>query len=384
MIRRPPRSTHCISSAASDVYKRQVSTQSTWGWTLENIKMEEIPFIVSKYASTGCNTVHFPVISVGSGCGTNPDGFFFKSLTEPNNNPDLLGEFLKEFHKRNIKVIIYFNGHSFVREFYNRHPEWVMVSEKGEPVLDVYKTGVSACPNNAGYREWQAGVIRDLCGYEIDGVFLDGDIFFEKTCYCKTCKELFRQKYNMEMPLKSLRNNPSWRLLREFQIDSLTSYVEHLYSTLKKYRPQALLYCNAGLRTANWATGRQNRRLMEVQDMLLSEGGFLYSNINTSPIWRTECENKLCMTQSGGKPVISGMAMDHKQWNWFQLPDAEVRLMMHSAIAVSYTHLTLPTICSVQISVVAVSLKKKKISSSNYSRRYVQQRKATDMFIRGQ
>eukprot|EP00825_Cyclidium_porcatum_P017401 TRINITY_DN2012_c0_g1_i4.p2 TRINITY_DN2012_c0_g1~~TRINITY_DN2012_c0_g1_i4.p2 ORF type:complete len:148 (+),score=25.23 TRINITY_DN2012_c0_g1_i4:122-565(+) len=29
MIRRPPRSTHCISSAASDVYKRQ-STQSTW------------------------------------------------------------------------------------------------------------------------------------------------------------------------------------------------------------------------------------------------------------------------------------------------------------------------------------------------------------------
>eukprot|EP00825_Cyclidium_porcatum_P015128 TRINITY_DN1838_c0_g1_i6.p1 TRINITY_DN1838_c0_g1~~TRINITY_DN1838_c0_g1_i6.p1 ORF type:complete len:328 (-),score=35.48 TRINITY_DN1838_c0_g1_i6:232-1215(-) len=34
MIRRPPRSTHCISSAASDVYKRQVSTQSTWvlGW----------------------------------------------------------------------------------------------------------------------------------------------------------------------------------------------------------------------------------------------------------------------------------------------------------------------------------------------------------------
>eukprot|EP00826_Nyctotherus_ovalis_P065105 TRINITY_DN9561_c0_g3_i6.p1 TRINITY_DN9561_c0_g3~~TRINITY_DN9561_c0_g3_i6.p1 ORF type:complete len:124 (-),score=30.49 TRINITY_DN9561_c0_g3_i6:1035-1382(-) len=31
MIRRPPRSTPLYSSAASDVYKRQVSTQSTWG-----------------------------------------------------------------------------------------------------------------------------------------------------------------------------------------------------------------------------------------------------------------------------------------------------------------------------------------------------------------
>eukprot|EP00826_Nyctotherus_ovalis_P037963 TRINITY_DN3511_c0_g1_i4.p1 TRINITY_DN3511_c0_g1~~TRINITY_DN3511_c0_g1_i4.p1 ORF type:complete len:169 (+),score=46.63 TRINITY_DN3511_c0_g1_i4:24-509(+) len=32
MIRRPPRSTLSSSSAASDVYKRQVSTQSTWGY----------------------------------------------------------------------------------------------------------------------------------------------------------------------------------------------------------------------------------------------------------------------------------------------------------------------------------------------------------------
>eukprot|EP00831_Metopus_contortus_P010009 TRINITY_DN13871_c0_g2_i4.p1 TRINITY_DN13871_c0_g2~~TRINITY_DN13871_c0_g2_i4.p1 ORF type:complete len:270 (+),score=41.39 TRINITY_DN13871_c0_g2_i4:45-854(+) len=32
MIRRPPRSTQGVSSAASDVYKRQVSTQSTWAY----------------------------------------------------------------------------------------------------------------------------------------------------------------------------------------------------------------------------------------------------------------------------------------------------------------------------------------------------------------
>eukprot|EP00825_Cyclidium_porcatum_P020322 TRINITY_DN23064_c0_g1_i2.p1 TRINITY_DN23064_c0_g1~~TRINITY_DN23064_c0_g1_i2.p1 ORF type:complete len:284 (+),score=32.73 TRINITY_DN23064_c0_g1_i2:99-950(+) len=38
MIRRPPRSTHCISSAASDVYKRQVSTQSTWELTKKSMK----------------------------------------------------------------------------------------------------------------------------------------------------------------------------------------------------------------------------------------------------------------------------------------------------------------------------------------------------------
>eukprot|EP00825_Cyclidium_porcatum_P018457 TRINITY_DN21047_c0_g1_i2.p1 TRINITY_DN21047_c0_g1~~TRINITY_DN21047_c0_g1_i2.p1 ORF type:complete len:167 (+),score=13.71 TRINITY_DN21047_c0_g1_i2:88-588(+) len=36
----------------------------------------------------------------------------------------------------------------------------------------------------------------------------------------------------------------------------------------------------------------------------------------------------------------------------------------YGVISVSYTHLTLPTICSVQISVVAVSLKKKKINNT--------------------
>eukprot|EP00825_Cyclidium_porcatum_P037618 TRINITY_DN4189_c0_g1_i1.p2 TRINITY_DN4189_c0_g1~~TRINITY_DN4189_c0_g1_i1.p2 ORF type:complete len:118 (-),score=22.54 TRINITY_DN4189_c0_g1_i1:2-355(-) len=42
-------------------------------------------------------------------------------------------------------------------------------------------------------------------------------------------------------------------------------------------------------------------------------------------------------------------------------PDFHVELFpLHSPLPVSYTHLTLPTICSVQISVVAVSLKKKK------------------------
>eukprot|EP00831_Metopus_contortus_P068550 TRINITY_DN6131_c0_g1_i7.p1 TRINITY_DN6131_c0_g1~~TRINITY_DN6131_c0_g1_i7.p1 ORF type:complete len:161 (-),score=46.51 TRINITY_DN6131_c0_g1_i7:63-545(-) len=35
MIRRPPRSTQGVSSAASDVYKRQVSTQSTWDYQMQ-------------------------------------------------------------------------------------------------------------------------------------------------------------------------------------------------------------------------------------------------------------------------------------------------------------------------------------------------------------
>eukprot|EP00828_Plagiopyla_frontata_P048845 TRINITY_DN9522_c0_g1_i2.p3 TRINITY_DN9522_c0_g1~~TRINITY_DN9522_c0_g1_i2.p3 ORF type:complete len:171 (-),score=44.67 TRINITY_DN9522_c0_g1_i2:625-1137(-) len=44
MIRRPPRSTLSSSSAASDVYKRQVSTQSTW-----DIKDEFAKYFLSNF-----------------------------------------------------------------------------------------------------------------------------------------------------------------------------------------------------------------------------------------------------------------------------------------------------------------------------------------------
>eukprot|EP00656_Telonema_subtile_P038285 TRINITY_DN4299_c0_g1_i3.p2 TRINITY_DN4299_c0_g1~~TRINITY_DN4299_c0_g1_i3.p2 ORF type:complete len:118 (+),score=13.69 TRINITY_DN4299_c0_g1_i3:66-419(+) len=48
MIRRPPRSTLSSSSAASDVYKRQVSTQSTGAWSR----------IACKVAQTGSDALH--------------------------------------------------------------------------------------------------------------------------------------------------------------------------------------------------------------------------------------------------------------------------------------------------------------------------------------
>eukprot|EP00831_Metopus_contortus_P046409 TRINITY_DN3727_c0_g1_i6.p1 TRINITY_DN3727_c0_g1~~TRINITY_DN3727_c0_g1_i6.p1 ORF type:complete len:220 (-),score=67.43 TRINITY_DN3727_c0_g1_i6:26-685(-) len=47
MIRRPPRSTQGVSSAASDVYKRQVSTQSTWEINMEDTRRKVNNYIDS-------------------------------------------------------------------------------------------------------------------------------------------------------------------------------------------------------------------------------------------------------------------------------------------------------------------------------------------------
>eukprot|EP00825_Cyclidium_porcatum_P032694 TRINITY_DN34906_c0_g1_i1.p2 TRINITY_DN34906_c0_g1~~TRINITY_DN34906_c0_g1_i1.p2 ORF type:complete len:134 (-),score=25.14 TRINITY_DN34906_c0_g1_i1:120-521(-) len=59
MIRRPPRSTHCISSAASDVYKRQ--TQSTWGIIkLKLILINQKPTMNTTSSKSEKYRLHYP------------------------------------------------------------------------------------------------------------------------------------------------------------------------------------------------------------------------------------------------------------------------------------------------------------------------------------
>eukprot|EP00825_Cyclidium_porcatum_P011361 TRINITY_DN15821_c0_g1_i2.p2 TRINITY_DN15821_c0_g1~~TRINITY_DN15821_c0_g1_i2.p2 ORF type:complete len:102 (-),score=32.66 TRINITY_DN15821_c0_g1_i2:16-321(-) len=72
MIRRPPRSTHCISSAASDVYKRQVESKTikfSFGEHIESIKGRAGQYIERLDIKTDSNQE----ISVG-GNGGQPFG----------------------------------------------------------------------------------------------------------------------------------------------------------------------------------------------------------------------------------------------------------------------------------------------------------------------
>lgn len=303
------------------------------GFSLDQVRPEDIPEIFRKYASIGVNLTQVPVIRIKTGCGTDTDGFYFKSLTEPNNNPDLLSLYVEEGHKNNVRIVCYFNCHSFIPETKLKHPGWEQINEKGKPIY-MYGTGLSACINNPEYRKWQAGVMKDMAQYDIDGIFLDGNCFRNGTCYCQVCKDLYRERFGTEIPLKSGKRNSEWTRFKEWQADCVTSYFRFMHDALKSVKPEAAFYINAGMRAPNWHNGKQNRRLMEFVDISLAEGGFQYHNLNIdNPIWKMECENKFGVTQSKGKPVIGAMALDHKRWNYYQLPASEIRLVMYSALA---------------------------------------------------
>eukprot|EP00831_Metopus_contortus_P038762 TRINITY_DN3041_c0_g1_i1.p1 TRINITY_DN3041_c0_g1~~TRINITY_DN3041_c0_g1_i1.p1 ORF type:complete len:333 (-),score=55.80 TRINITY_DN3041_c0_g1_i1:558-1556(-) len=117
MIRRPPRSTQGVSSAASDVYKRQVSTQSTWGGTLYKKlgvrgggKDYRSPAPVMglkgiKIKQVGCGDFHSIALSMEGqlyswGGGGN---FFNRGQCGQGNNKDMEGpELIRALEQKNI------------------------------------------------------------------------------------------------------------------------------------------------------------------------------------------------------------------------------------------------------------------------------------------
>ena len=239
---------------------------------------------------------------------------------------------MPEAHKRGLKILIYFNVHWYTVKFAEQHPDWRMTRENGQPLDKVYDTGADFCVNTP-WREWVFQVLRDLAAEGVDGIFFDGPVYRPDTCYCHYCREKYRKIYGGEMPTKTKRTGKAFAQLVEFQANSLKDFLHDSNKLLKGIRPGLALYMNGGVRGANWATGRLNRVLVEEQDLLGSEGGFIGGDLTKVPLWKPGLTARMLETQAGGKPTIIFSAASHKPWTFSLLPGPELKLLYADTIA---------------------------------------------------
>jgi hypothetical protein len=278
------------------------------------------------------NVEHLHVMNMGKGCGLTDTGLYFRTDLAGVKNRDYLAEYLPEAKRAGLRTVIYFNVHAVDPEFARQHPDWLQTREDGSPIDTVYSTAMSFCINS-GFRDWCFQILRDLCAYDIDGIFYDGPIFFSETCYCESCRRKYRENYGGQLPSKADRKGKDFPTLVEFQSRSLADFLHDSDQVIKDIDPGILLYMNGGLRAANWPTGRMNRTLIEDQDILGSEGGFLYRDLRSTALWKPGCEAKLLETQAAGKPTVIFNCLGHKNWNPYPLPDSEARLLYASTLA---------------------------------------------------
>jgi putative glycosyl hydrolase-like family 6 (GHL6) protein/glycosyl hydrolase family 42 (putative beta-galactosidase) len=299
-------------------------------WSYSDVASRPPAELTARKVSLAFDAEHLHVMGMAG--GLDDQQLFFSSKVAGRQNEDYLRRYLPEAKKRGLRVFIYFNVHWYKPSFGNKHPDWLQTREDGGALNGVYRTGTSFCVNTP-WREWCFQVVRDLCAYPIDGIFYDGPIFFPDTCYCRSCQERFQKIYGTKLPSKKEREGKPARELLEFQARSLTDFLHDSRAIIKAINPQIAFYMNGGERGGNWSTGRLNRVLIAEQDILGSEGGFLYGDLTRTPVWKPGVTARLLESQAAGKPRIIFSAGGHKPWTFSILPDAELRLLYAETVA---------------------------------------------------
>ncbi|MEM4169969.1 MAG: hypothetical protein QXY99_07790, partial [Thermoproteota archaeon] len=93
-------------------------------------------------------------------------------------------------------------------------------------------------------------------------------IFAPDACYCISCREKFERKYGLNLPRWEDWDDPAWRQFIDFRYDSIAEYLKDAEKTLKRVRPNAIIYMNSTGLWPAWPAARENRRLMPYQDIL--------------------------------------------------------------------------------------------------------------------
>ena len=103
---------------------------------------------------------------------------------------DMLEDILRECHARGIGVTAYINA-QLMHELSHLHPEWCRVNKRGSATLSEDRVEDNffrmMCFNSKGYYEHLIGVIKEICSYDIDGLFCDCMRYYP--CHCKDCTE---------------------------------------------------------------------------------------------------------------------------------------------------------------------------------------------------
>jgi hypothetical protein len=245
-----------------------------------------------------------------------------------------LEDYLNKAHNSSIKVVIYYNVHAILASYARQHRDWQQIQDDGKPIEDVYIVDSSFCINSP-WREEVFQTLRKLASYEIDGVFYDGPIFFSRTCYCESCKKMFRERFLKDLPskteLSSSRDNQDWKKIIEFQSDSIANFLKDSNKILKDINPQILFYMNGNTLGPSWPTGRDNRKIIKETDILGAEGGFLYGEL-TEPIYKPGAMAKLLETQAEGKPTVVFDAAKQGPWAFSTLPRGEISILYSQTI----------------------------------------------------
>lgn len=125
-----------------------------------------------------------------------------------------------------------------------KHRNWCVVDAKGKVNRE------KMCPTGPYVEKLMIPQMLELIDrYEVDGFWVDGDLWGVEPCYCKRCRKAFAEKAGTRKP-PIKEDDPDWPVWWNFTRDNFETYVAKYCDAVHQHK-SSVLVCSNWLQTFN-------------------------------------------------------------------------------------------------------------------------------------
>lgn len=131
-----------------------------------------------------------------------------------------------------------------------KHPDWCIVSKEGKPVGGgrwcghTNPTNERMCPRGPYAEKLLIPQMIELIDrYDVDGFWVDGEMWAVEPCYCKRCRKAFTEATGIKKP-PTEKSDADWVAWIRFTRDSFREYVTRYCEAVHTHKPGVLVCSN--------------------------------------------------------------------------------------------------------------------------------------------
>lgn len=241
------------------------------------------------------------------------------------NGRDLLAEIIPVAHANNLRVLARIDPSCAPKELAESNPEWFSRDQEGRfrEVSDHYVT----CPNGDYYHKQIIDIaVEMLEEYNADGIWNNQGKFAAwdtDTCYCSTCKNLFKLETGFDLPVVEDWETKAWRMYNEWRYKKIALWVKRMHTAIHKAKPDAVFIAASQLSESLETIqpgGWDIDYWVDHQDVLTFE----CQRRNTAPWW-PGIQAKYLSGIAANKPKWMTVSYFYPWWRLYASPEEENR-----------------------------------------------------------
>lgn len=188
---------------------------------------------------------------------------------------DLMQEAADALQQEGIRVSVYYSL-AWDKYAADKNPDWQQKLVDGSLVAENSPWGM-LCINSPYMDELVIPQIKEMCAYQIDGIFIDIAMYQPDTCFCKYCQDKYRLEYGEELVKKDQVADPVKQKI--FHSDSMLRALKRITKSAKILIADCEIVMNASHEIG------QNLALLDENivdiTMIEAQGGSPHGGYNT-------------------------------------------------------------------------------------------------------